>query len=140
MKYWDSSAMLPLLISEKLSPEIKNRLRADPDMVAWWGTMAECASALHRKEREGALSQPSLTQGMRRLKDLRSSWIEVEPGEKVREAALRLLRVHPLRAADSLQLAAALIANEQQTDAMEFVCLDERLRSAAEREGFSTIP
>jgi len=132
--------MIPLLISEKLSPEIKSRLHADPEMVAWWGAVVECASALNRKEREGALSRVALTEGMKRLKDLRLSWIEVEPSEKVRESALRLLRVHSLRAADSLQLAAALVANEQQADILEFVCLDERLRSAAEREGFSLLP
>ena len=40
-------------------------------------------------------------------KELSSGWHEVVPSSRVRSAAERLLRVHPLRAADSLQLAAA---------------------------------
>lgn len=67
---------------------------------------------------------------------LRASWFEVQPGDAIREQALRLLRVHPLRAADALQLAAALEWAGTPTRAA-FMTFDERLRSAAHREGFS---
>jgi predicted nucleic acid-binding protein len=53
--------------------------------------------------------------------------------------ALRLLRVHALRAADSLQLAAAIVAAEHEPSALEFVSLDERLNEAASREGFRIL-
>jgi hypothetical protein len=59
----------------------------------------------------------------------------VQPGDLVREQALRLLRVHTLRAADALQLAAALEWAGAPTDA-DFVTFDDRLREAAVREGF----
>jgi hypothetical protein len=49
---------------------------------------------------------------------------------------MRLLRVHPLRAADSLQLAAAVVASEGDPGELPFVCLDEKLAQAASREGF----
>jgi hypothetical protein len=56
------------------------------------------------------------------------------------DVALRLLRNHPLRAADALQLAAALIASEETPQTLEFICLDDRLALAARREGFTVIP
>ena len=54
----------------------------------------------------------------------------------VRNRAIRLLRVHPLRAADAFQLAAALVAFRAQPQDAIFLTGDERLRLAAEREGF----
>ena len=67
------------------------------------------------------------------------SWQEVVPSGAVRNVAQRLLRVHPLRAADALQLAAATIASEREPASLEFVSLDERLNVAAQREGFIVI-
>ncbi len=58
------------------------------------------------------------------------------PSDAVRSTAQRLLRVHPLRAADSLQLAAAIIAAEHEPGTLEFVSLNARLNEAASREGF----
>jgi hypothetical protein len=77
---------------------------------------------------------------LRRLVNLRRGWHEIEPSEDVREAARRLLRVHDLRAANSLPLAAAGVASESRPAPLEFVCLDDRLRTAAEREGFGIVP
>ncbi len=45
-------------------------------------------------------------------------------------------RVHGGPAADSLQLAAAVIAAEHEPATLEIVSLDERLNEAASREGF----
>ena len=83
---------------------------SDPVVIAWWGAEIECVSAVARAERLGRLSGPGAVEGFRRLVALRKGWHEVEPSEEVREAARRLLRVHDLRAADSLHLAAAFVA------------------------------
>jgi hypothetical protein len=48
--------------------------------------------------------------------------------------------MHPLRAADALQLAAALIWVEEQPHGESFVSLDPRLRDSAAREGFTLVP
>ena len=74
-----------------------------------------------------------------RLTVLQNGWEEVVPTEAVRRIAKRLLRTHSLRAADALQLAAALAACEQEPDRFEMVCLDLRLTEAARREGFVVI-
>jgi hypothetical protein len=49
------------------------------------------------------------------------------------------LRVHDLRVADALQLAAALAAAEARPATLAVVCLDDRLGAAAEREGFPVL-
>ena len=46
---------------------------------------------------------------------------------------------HPLRAADALQLGAALVVAENRTAPLTFVTFDRRLAEAAEREGFEVL-
>jgi predicted nucleic acid-binding protein len=114
--------------------------KRDAVMLAWWGTDVECASALARLERDGDLDGGAMTEALKRLQALRQSWQEVQPVEPVRDMARRLLRVHNLRASDSLQLAAALVVSAHRPSTLEFVCLDKRLTAAAQREGFNVTP
>lgn len=139
MKYWDSSALVPVLAPEETSETATALLRDDPDVFTWWGTPIECVSALARREREGNLSGDVMRTALERLNELEEGWGEVEPSPRVRHAACRVLRVHPLRAADSLQLAAALVLAGGGEERLEFVCADARLADAAEREGLSVI-
>jgi len=139
MRFWDASGIVPLLVTEPVTGPALELLEQDPSMIVWWGTPVECASALARREREGALSSAGVTEALARLRQLAAAWQEVQPVEQVRTTAQRLLRVHPLRSADSLQLAAAVIAAEHETGSLPFVCLDERLAQAAEREGFPVV-
>ena len=139
MKFWDASAIVPLLFAEPERDALLDALERDPEMLVWWGTPVECASAIARREREGALQLEQGTAALDRLRSLAGAWHEVLPSEAVRNAAQRLLRVHPLRAADSLQLAAAFVAAEGEAPSLEFVCLDERLGAAAAREGFALL-
>jgi len=139
VNFWDSSAILPLLVREGTTPVLQALYSSEPEIVAWWGTPVECVSALGRLERDGQLDAPAVSAAIRQLGLLAEQWHEVLPVEPVRQTATRLLRVHDLRAADSLQLAAALVASEQRPGAIPFVCLDQRLRTAAEREGFLVV-
>ncbi len=108
-------------------------------MTAWWGTEVECTSAIARVERVGSLDPAGAETAFRYLEELRDAWHEIEPGEPVRATARRLLRTHPLRSADALQLAAALVASEAHPRSQEFVSLDNRLIDAARREGLDVI-
>ncbi len=105
-------------------------------MVVWWGTPVEITSALARRNREDQLVGLSLAQARRRLSVLREQWVRVMPVDSLIHRAERLLWVHSLRSADAQQLAAALIACEEDTRESVFHCADRRLREAAEREGF----
>ncbi len=137
MKYWDSSALVPLLVAEAASPPVLHEFELDPEVIAWWATEAECVSALARLERDGSLESAAMGLALRRLDRLAASWREVQPVTAVRTTAIRLLRVHPLRTADALQLAAAIVAAEDQPATLPLVTLDTGLAQAAEREGFT---
>src|SRR5207249_4945987 len=108
----------------------------DPLMLVWWATPVECGSAIARLERDGSLSMDGATAALHRLDALAEAWHEVQPVEAARIAARRVLRVHALRAADALQLAAAVVASEGTPASLEIVTLDDRLLDAARREGF----
>ena len=136
MRFWDSSALVPLLAEEPKTGPARALYLNDPDVAVWWATPVECASAIARLDRDGALPAASVAESFRRLDALSPSWIAVEPGEEIRETARRLLRVHPLRAADALQLAAAFTAAERRPPTLTVVTLDDRLRETAVREGF----
>jgi predicted nucleic acid-binding protein len=139
VKFWDASAIVPLLIAEASTRRLQALAAGDPDMLVWWGSPVECVSALAHLERDGALDPRAAVLAFDRLKQLATGWHEVDPSDIVRETAARFLRVHPLRAADALQLAAAFIAAEQRPASLEMITLDERLASAAQKEGFAVI-
>jgi hypothetical protein len=139
MKFWDASAIIPLLADEPTRERLLAILEQDPEMVAWWGTPVEVASALARRERENLISAPEVEAALVTARQLADGWHEIVPSDSVRRTAERLLRAHPLRAADSLQLAAALNAAGHDPTTLDFVCLDTRLTTAARREGFKVI-
>jgi uncharacterized protein len=139
MKFWDASAIVPLLIAERATDAIQAVASGDAAMLVWWGTEVECASALARLERDDALDGPSATHAFARLKALSNAWHEVEPSDAIREAAVRFLRVHTLRAANALQLAAAFVAADRRPSSLEVVTLDDRLALAARKEGFPLV-
>ena len=139
MKFWDASAIVPLLVAESTTRSLQALANQDSDLLVWWGSQVECASALARLERGALLDVKGAASAFDRLKQLANGWHEIEPSETVRENALRFLRVHPLRAADALQLAAAFLAAERRPSTLEVVTLDERLADAARKEGFESI-
>jgi len=135
VRYWDTSALVPLLVHEAASERAAAAFEADPQVITWWGTAVECVSALARLEREGALDAVAMRSANERLDALELAWAEVQPSQQVRVLASRLLRVHALRAGDAWQLAAALLAAEGHPASIVLVTLDDRLAGAAEREG-----
>ncbi|WP_419163851.1 type II toxin-antitoxin system VapC family toxin [Candidatus Palauibacter sp.] len=139
MKYWDSSALVALLVDEPGSTERRATIRQDPAIVTWWGSRIECASALNRLHRERRFERGGLDRSLEQLRRLAASWLEIEPLEQVRSRATRLLRLHPLRGADALQLAAALTAAAEDPQQLDLVSSDDRLSAAAHREGFKVL-
>ncbi len=135
MRFWDTSALVPLLLEQEATAEVVEFLTADLEIVAWWGSAVECASAVARLRREDLLTVHEEERALELLGELRSSWLEILPSEEVRHRAVRLLRVHPLKAADALQLAAARVW-AGSSGSPELVTYDERLGLAARLEGF----
>ena len=140
MKFWDASAIIPLCIDEPQTKILQDIAKKDNAIVVWWGSLVECYSAFARLRRDGALKFEEEEQLRGILASLSDTWAEIEPSEDIRDITGRLLLNHPLRAADSLQLAAAIVWADKKPRGHHFVCLDFRLREAARKEGFSTLP
>jgi predicted nucleic acid-binding protein len=139
MRYWDTSAILPLVIDEPSTGAIKALYQDDADQAVWCLTDVEIGAALWRRIREG-LPQKRAERIREDWKTLARRWRPVASVESVGSRALRLVQTHPLRAEDALQLGAALIVCGENPEALPFVCLDDRLRGAARREGFPVLP
>jgi len=140
VKFWDASAVVSLLALEVPSWKTLELFRQDPELVVWWSTSVECVSALARLEREGRVAEAARQRAWAVFASLRASALEVQPDDDIRLAAESLLCKHPLRAADALQLAAALSWREGHPGLASFVTLDHRLGTAAALEGFWVLP
>ncbi len=129
---------MSLCLAEAATPEV--RKLASADIVTWVGSRVEIASAIERRTREGSLDDSARIKALHCLSDLANAWTQIEAVVPVCDRALRLLAVHALRAADTMQLAAALVATGDRPGGNDFVCTDRRLREAASREGFQVLP
>lgn len=139
MRFWDSSAIIPLLVEEPSRERAVRLAEDDPLLVVWWATVVECTAAIARRERDGSLGPAEAKAALEDLRAYAEEWHEVAPSEQLRTVARRLLRTHSLRADDALQLAAGIVVAEGDPGSIDFVCLDDRLTLAAEREGFRVL-
>ena len=136
--FWDSSALVPLCVHEITSRQAQSQLRKSMPVV-WWGSSVEVHSAIARLHRLGKLNDLGKQGALSRLNLLSRGWREILPGDPVRDLAMRLLDGYELRAADSFQLAAALIWCQQRPLRRAFVCAYQRLSKAAKSAGFTVF-
>lgn len=139
MRFWDTSALIPLVVAEGATARVERWLRADPDVIVWTLTRLEALSALARRRREEPGASRRLAAARRELLASWERWSEVTAVDLVRRHAERVVETHPLRASDALQIGAAIVAAEDAPAALEFVTLDQRQADAAEREGFRVL-
>lgn len=139
MRFWDSSALIPLLVAEPTSSRAKAWLREDPAVIVWTLTRVELLSAFARRRRSDPRAAVHLRAARGELLDAWERWTEITAAEVVRRHAERLVETHPLRAADALQIGAAIVAAEDHPATLEFVTLDDAQATAAEREGFGVL-
>jgi predicted nucleic acid-binding protein len=106
-------------------------------MNVWWGTDVEIVGALSRLLRFEGLSDSQFLDAKAQAAGLASRWFTVEPSNAIKLRAFQLLESCPLRAADSLQLAAALQWCENRPTGLMFLTADRRLSEAAQMAGFT---
>lgn len=140
MRFWDSSAIIPLLVLEQETEQCIRAYQSDQEVMVWTMSKAEVFSALCRRSREGALKEIDFDSAKKRMNDFFDKAFEVISVQKVKDRALRLLQVHPLRAADAMQLASVLVATQEHTSRVPIMSFDGRLTLAAKREGFTVNP
>jgi predicted nucleic acid-binding protein len=139
MRFWDASALVPLVVLEKGSALVKGWLREDPSMILWGLSWLELASAVERRAREGLLTTSERVRILDRVERIASDAHEVSDLAAVRVRGVALLARHPLRAADAAQLGAALLVADPDPSSLAMVVLDQRLANAAEREGLRVL-
>lgn len=140
MRFWDTSAVVPVLVVESSSSRTRELADDGTELAVWWATLVECVAAIARRERRGELDADQALLARTTLKALMSRWTEIPPTDRIRKAAQRLVSVHEIRTADAFQLAAALAASDEEPETVPVVTLDERLALAARREGFPVLP
>jgi hypothetical protein len=130
---------VPLVVSERATPRVHRWLRADPEVMVWTLTRVELLSALARRRRAVPSMAKALSTARREILSAWERWSEVTAVDLVRRFAERVVEAHPLRAADALQIGAALVAAEERPQTLAFVTLDRAQAEAAEREGFRVV-
>lgn len=140
MRFWDSSALLPLVLDQDATPAVRDLLRSDAGVALWLLSDVEMRSGIARLLREGAMTFATATAASTDLEALWRGAHVVAAVEAVKVRAIRALGVHALRAADALQLGAALAFAEDDPRGVDLVTLDARLAGAARREGFRVLP
>jgi predicted nucleic acid-binding protein len=137
--FWDTSAIVPLCCFQNSSSKARQLARTYGRQIVWWATPIEAVSALQRLVREGHISPRDSAQSYARLLYLRNHWNEIQPTDQVRAKAEQLLRMHKLRAADALQLSAALVWCNNHPRQHTFIAADDALLNAAQIEGFAAL-
>ncbi|HEV8657786.1 MAG TPA: type II toxin-antitoxin system VapC family toxin [Thermoanaerobaculia bacterium] len=140
MKFWDSSALVAAVVEEKKSGRIRDLGAEDTERFVWSLTEVEIASALWRRRRADELTEEAREKAQRQIDLVLANAVTVSDLSAVARRARRLLATHNLRAADAMQLGAALLASEDDPSRLPLVTLDDRLADAARREGFAVLP
>ncbi|MGA7763527.1 MAG: type II toxin-antitoxin system VapC family toxin [Candidatus Binataceae bacterium] len=139
MRFWDSSALVPVFLVEPTSDWVRKVMNSDPGVAVWALTRVELMSAIERRRRDDPDLASRFSAARADVMKAWSIWTEIAMIEAVREHAERVVATHPLRAADALQLGAALVAAGGSPATLQFITLDRRLAVAAEREGFPVL-
>ncbi|HET9488568.1 MAG TPA: type II toxin-antitoxin system VapC family toxin [Methylomirabilota bacterium] len=139
MRFWDTSALVPLVVVERQTPRVRRWMAEDDDVVVWTLARVELLSALARRRREAGAAPAALVAARRAILEVWERWSEVSALDLVRRQAERIVESHPLRAADALQIGAALVAAGDDPESLTFVTLDANQAEAAGREGLLVL-
>jgi predicted nucleic acid-binding protein len=135
LAFWDTSALVPLCAHQGITPRVVALYRIY-GVVVWWATPVEMASAMRRLVRMKQLTPDDWATSRRLALDLADSWRVVQPSDALRAGAAQLVDRYDLKAADALQLAAALEWCEHMPQDRVFLAADQKLREAAVLSGF----
>jgi predicted nucleic acid-binding protein len=139
MRFWDTSALVPLILDEPSSTRMRAIFAHDPDIVTSIFTAVEIASAVWRRRHANQMSLAAHQAADGLFAALSMTWTELEVSQDAIDNAIGAMSRYPLRAGDALQLGTALVA-AGRADKLPFVSLDEDLKAAAHAEGFPVLP
>ena len=140
VRFWDTSSLVALVLEEKQTARIREISREDQERAVWILSEVEAASAFWRRSRANELTDEARQAAQRSIDVVLANAVVVSDVPAVVQHARRILATHTLRAADAMQLAAALVACDDDPSRLPLVTLDDRLAEAAVREGFTVLP
>jgi len=133
--FWDASALVPLCVTQSLTPKSIS-LYQNYEVVVWWATPIGIASALARLVRIQQLDSSGWIKSRKLAEALADSWSVIRPTQAIQGNAIQLVNRFGLKAGDALQLAAALDWCEDLPNGEVFLTADQKLREAAVISGF----
>jgi predicted nucleic acid-binding protein len=135
LAFWDASALIPLCVRQIQTSKARV-LYLNHAVGVWWATPVEIVSGLTRLKRMSEIDQDEFLIGKQRAMELARIWVPIGPTASIAARACSLLELYPLRAADALQLAAAIEYFEYSPMGNVFITADQRLADAARGSGF----
>ena len=140
MRYYDTSALVKQYLQEAGSKLVLELLKSGERVYTASLTYAETHAAFSRRTREGRLTRETTKRLALRFDKDWESYDIVVLSENVFRLARQMLYRHPLRSADAIHLASALLlARTSPRSSWSFVCADGRLCDAAKSEGFQPL-
>ena len=140
VRYYDTSALVKQYLQEAGSKLVLELLKSGEKVYTASLTYAETHAAFSRRTREGRLTRETTKRLALRFDKDWESYDIVVLSENVFRLARQMLYRHPLRSADAIHLASALLlARRSPRSSWSFVCADGRLCDAAKSEGFQPI-
>lgn len=135
--YFDTSALVKLCVLETGTPLAVALWEGGDTLLTSRIADVEVRAVLAAAERIGRIDAAPATQARERWDELWPGLAKVEPTRQVADAAGALADRRPLRAADAIHLASALLVRE--ADPL-FAVWDRRLADAARAEGLLVLP
>jgi predicted nucleic acid-binding protein len=134
----DTSALVKLYIAEPGSERMREAASRGEPVAASVLAFAEIHATFARRRREGFLLSTELEQIRRGFADDWGKLTQIPLGAAVLELVPGLFERHPLRGADAVHLASALLLQEEGLE-VTFACSDHQLLEAAAAEGLATL-
>jgi predicted nucleic acid-binding protein len=125
-------------VQEVGSASVRRQLKTGPIATSRLSAI-EVASALARREREGAFSAAERDRAVKRLNTDLAAWIVVELTAELTADAQTLLVRHRLRSGDAVQLASCMYLQRESGERISFAAFDDRLTAAARAEGLDLV-
>jgi len=130
--YFDTSSLLKFIIKEIGSEENLNIWNFSDEKVCSQLTRTEMHSALMRKVREGSISASAMRTRLDAMDKLFADVILVDITSDVIDASCELVKELPLKSADAIHLATALMVRADL-----FSSSDKKLCAAASESGIA---
>lgn len=133
----DSSAFVKLYLREPGTDRMRTLAAAHQVAVSSLA-YAELHATFARRKREGSLTTQDLDTVREHFEEDWKGVLQITAGREVLAPIPTLCERHPLRGADAVHLASALLLRDRGLD-VTFACSDQRLLDAAGAEGLAPL-